>query len=86
MLGSFNSWNIIKVANKFTSIEDFYAVHKAVLYDILDNMAYLAKLVKYDAIKAADPTTMVHYEIKDLSKLYKLQEDQNKYIQVSKSG
>ena len=48
-------------------------------------MASLEQLSKYGATNAVDPTTMGYYVINYLSETYKLQEDQTKYGQVSKS-
>ena len=60
-------------------------MYKVVLYGISDNMASLEQLSEYGATNAVDPNTMGYYVINYLSETYKLQEDQIKYGQVSKS-
>ena len=42
VLVSFDKWNIIQSTNKTTTNEDFYAVHKVVLYGIVVTITYLS--------------------------------------------
>ena len=58
VLGSLNNWNTIKFTNKYTSSEDFDAMHKVVIDGISDNITSLVQLGKYGSIIAADTTTM----------------------------
>ena len=79
MLGSLNNWNTIKFTNKYTSSEDFDAMHKVVIDGISENMVSLVQLGKYGATNAADPTKMGYYAIKHLSEPYTLQYNQTTY-------
>ena len=72
MLGSFNSCNILRFANKTTCSEDFNEVHKVLFDGMSTNMALLVQTGKYGAINAADPTTLAYYVVKYALDTFKL--------------
>ena len=86
VLGYFNNWNIIKFANKTTTNEDFYKMHKVVLDGISDNMSELVQNGTYGAINTVDPTTMGYHVAKSISEPYTLEYDKKFDKQVIKVG
>ena len=86
VLGSFNSWNIIKLSHKSTTSEDCEDIHKVVLDGISENMASLVQPVIYDAMNTIETSTMGYYVIKFVSYTYTLQEDTSCEGQIISAG
>ena len=58
MWGYFKYWNIIHFLHKARFSEYINKIHWVVLDGIIDNMAALVQIGKYDAINTIDETTM----------------------------
>ena len=64
MLGSFNYWNIIRLTNKTTCIEEIDEVHKLFMDGISVNMASLLQTGKYGDTNDTDPTKLWYYIVR----------------------
>ena len=73
VLGSFNSWNIIKLSHKATTSEAFEDINQVLIYGIGENMATLVQYGKYGSMNTTDTPTMGYYVIKFVSEAYGLQ-------------
>ena len=75
VLGYFNKWNIIKLAQNSTSSDTFYGIHQVVYDGIRYDMASLFEPEKYVAINTTDTTTNGFYVIMFTSEAYTIQEN-----------